>query len=163
MDEMLFWTAEMGVKDIVPVLSERVFGVAKKQHDENVRQRWQVRAKAFMRNSLREVCPVVHPTTTFDEAVKLAKDYDVAILAYENESDPLCTKKALESCKNAKSVIIFIGCEQGFTPEEVELAKSNGVKIVTLGKRIIRAVNAGAVLMGMLVYELELCGGVTDG
>ena len=53
---------------------------------------------------------------------------------------------------------MFIGCEKGFAPEEVELAKSNGVKIVTLGNRIIRAVNAGAILMGMLTYVLELAG-----
>lgn len=159
MNDMLYCTAEMGVTDVVPVMSARVFGTARKQQGEAVRQRWQMTAKAFMRNSLREVYPIVHPTMDFAEAVKLAKDYDVAILAYENESDPDCTRKAMEACKGAESIIVFIGPEQGLAPEEVELAKSNGIQIVSLGKRIIRAVNAGAVLMGMIVYALELDGG----
>lgn len=161
MDTMMLYTAEMGVTDVIPVFSERVLGTARKQYSEAVKQRWQAKAKGFMRNSLREVYPIVHSAISFSDAVKMAAGYDVAILAYENESDPECTKKAMEAVKGAKSVIIFIGPEQGFTPEEVELAKSNGFQIVSLGKRIIRAVNAGAVLMGMIVYALELDGGET--
>ena len=127
MEDMMYYPVEMGVTDIVPVMSERVYGIARKQQGEDVRQRWQMRAKAFMRNSLREVYPVVHPTIDFTEAVKLAKDYDVAILAYENKNDLDCTRRAMEACKDAKSIIIFIGPERGFAPEEVELAKNNGI------------------------------------
>ena len=158
MYEMLYSTSEMGVADIIPVMSKRMLENAEHHPNDLVLHRWQVRAKVYMRNSLRDVYPIVHPAVTFEEAVSMVKDYDVAILAYENETDPECTRKAMEACKDAKNVIIFIGPENGFAPEEVELAKANDVRIVTLGKRIIRAVNAGSVLMSMLVYSLELNG-----
>ena len=158
MCDVMFHATEMGVTDIIPIFSKRIFGTANEWDTDYNLQRWQAQSMCFMQNSLREVAPVVHKPIEFIEAIEMVKDYDVAILCYENEDDPLSTAKALTECKNAKSIIVFIGCEKGFAPEEVELAKSNGVKIVTLGNRIIRAVNAGAILMGMLTYVLELAG-----
>lgn len=158
METALLSFCEMGVTDVVPVNSERVLRRFYKGKESESLRRWQSRARVFQRNSLREIAPTVHAPVSFTEAVKLVKDYDVAILCYENEHDPLCTAKALAECKNAKSVVVFIGPENGFAPEEVELAKKSGAHIVTLGNRIIRACNAGVVFMSMLVYALELSG-----
>lgn len=157
MDDALLALGEMGVTDIIPVRSERVFRLPNHGKEE-VKRQWQLCAKHFVQNSLREIAPTVHDTMDFADAVKLIADYDVAILAYENEHDPLCTAKALAKCKDVKNIIVFIGPERGFEPNEVELAQTAGAHIVSLGKRIIRASNAGAILMGMLVYALELEG-----
>lgn len=147
---------EMGVTDVIPV---RVSRMVKQPIQENsFKERLVWRSRELVKNSLREIAPTIHDIMDFADAVKLIKDYDVAILAYENEHDPLCTVKALARCKNAKSIIIFIGSELGFEPHEVELAQDAGAHIVSLGNRIIRASNAGAILMGMLVYVLELNG-----
>ena len=43
------------------------------------------------------------------------------------------------------SVNILIGPEGGFTGDEAEKARANGVMPVTLGKRILRAETAGLV------------------
>lgn len=157
MDAALHAFTEMGVTDIIPMRTDRVFPLAYNEKEETKRH-WRLCAKDFVKNSLREVTPTVRDTMDFADAVKLAAGYDVAILAYENEHDPLCTVRALEACKGAKNVIIFIGPERGFEPHEVALAQTAGAHIVSLGNRIIRACNAGAVLMGMLVYVLELGG-----
>lgn len=157
METALVSLAEMGVTDVIPVRTELMLNIGKTTLEERQREynRW---ARRFVRNSLREVVPVVHEPMDFSDAVKLAADYDVVLLAYENEHDPTCTAKALAECKDAKSILIFIGPERGFEPHEVELAQSTGAHIVSLGRRIIRAANAGAILMGMLVYVLELNG-----
>lgn len=149
--------AEMGITDVIPIRTERM--IKMRQTDpEETKQSYNRWVGQFVRNSLREVAPTVHEAMDFVDAVKLISDYDVAILSYENAYDPLCTAKALAECKDAKNIIIFIGPERGFEPCEVELAKDAGAHIVSLGSRIIRAANAGAILMGMLVYALELNG-----
>ncbi len=158
METALVSFAEMGITDVIPVRTERMLKLRQPAREEDTRRLYERWLKRFVRNSLREVTPILHETMDFADAVKLIADYDIAIFAYENEHDPLCTAKALAECKGAKSVIVFIGPERGFEPHEVELAKEAGAHIVSLGKRIIRAANAGAVLMGMMVYVLELNG-----
>ena len=44
--------------------------------------------------------------------------------------------------KGTKSVGIFIGSEGGFEKSEVDFALENGVRVATLGKRILRAETA---------------------
>jgi 16S rRNA (uracil1498-N3)-methyltransferase len=158
MDETVRTSTEMGFTDVVPVRAARTIGKFTSEDEQKLFERWSNRVKDLRYNSRREFVPTVHPPIDLSEAIEMVKDYDVAILAYENETDPTCTKKALEACKAAKNIIIFIGPERGFEPEEVAMAEAAGVKIVTLGKRIIRAVNAGAVLMSMLIYAIELDG-----
>lgn len=149
---------EMGATEVVPVYTGKVFPFAVRQYGERELP-WQACADRLVKNSLREAAPTVHGPMEFADAVKLIAQHDVAILAYENQRDPLCTARALEACRGAQSVIVFIGPERWFAPEEVELARQAGARIVSLGKRIIRAANAGAILLGMLVYVLELNGG----
>ena len=158
METALVSFAEMGVTDVIPIRTERMIKMRQPEREEDTKKLYDRWTRRFVRNSLREVTPTVRETMDFTDAVKLIPDYDLAILAYENEHDPLCTAKALAECKGAKSVIVFIGPERGFEPHEVELAKDAGAHIVSLGKRIIRAANAGAILMGMMVYVLELNG-----
>ncbi len=52
-------------------------------------------------------------------------------------------------------VVIFIGPEGGFMPEEVELAQRHGVQPVTLGPRILRAETAALAAIANVMYELE--------
>ena len=162
METALVSFAEMGVTDVIPIYTERVLKPRQPKQEETQQAytRW---VRRFVKNSLRDITPIVHEPMDFTDAVKLIPDCDVAILAYENQHDPMCTAKALAECKNGKNIIVFIGPERGFDPGEVELAKKAGAHIVSLGNRIIRAANAGAILLGMLVYILELHGETKGG
>ena len=53
------------------------------------------------------------------------------------------------------SIGIFVGPEGGFEDSEVELARNNGAKVITLGKRILRTETAGMCVMSVLMYLLE--------
>ena len=59
--------------------------------------------------------------------------------------------------KPGMRVGILVGPEGGFDPKEVELAMQAGARVVSLGKRILRAETAAvtAVAMGMLHVELS--------
>lgn len=75
---------------------------------------------------------------------------DQKILAWEGEKDHVLSK-ILD--KKQKEYHLFIGPEGGFSPEEVRLAKENGVQIVSLGQRILRAETAAIVASTLILLS----------
>ena len=55
-----------------------------------------------------------------------------------------------------KSIAVIVGCEGGFSPEEVGSAVEAGCHAVTLGKRILRCETAPSVALSMISYQYEL-------
>ena len=49
-----------------------------------------------------------------------------------------------------KDILVCVGPEGGFTPEEVSLAREHGAHIVSLGSRILRSETAGPVLATLI-------------
>ena len=52
-----------------------------------------------------------------------------------------------------KKILYVIGPEGGFEEKEIENLKNNGAKIVSLGKRILRAETAAIVTGGVIINE----------
>ena len=52
-----------------------------------------------------------------------------------------------------RRVLIFIGPEGGFHPDEIRHAESLGILPVSLGSRILRAETAGLVVASAILYE----------
>ena len=51
---------------------------------------------------------------------------------------------------------MIVGCEGGFSPDEVALAKESGILSVSLGRRILRCETAPLYALAAISYELEL-------
>ena len=101
----------------------------------------------------RAKIPEVMEVLSFKEAIADAKGYDLKLLPYESETDN-GLKKVLLNNKNSKTISVFIGPEGGFANEEIDLAKSNGFEIVTLGPRILRTETAPLACISAIMYEL---------
>ena len=54
------------------------------------------------------------------------------------------------------SCLVLVGPEGDFTEGEVELARGAGFRIVSLGRRVLRAETAAGALLSVLSYELGL-------
>ena len=73
-------------------------------------------------------------------------------------------KESLKQCQAVKlteidevkklKVLFIVGSEGGISEKEIEYLKSRGAKIVTLGKRILRAETASIVVGGILANEI---------
>jgi 16S rRNA (uracil1498-N3)-methyltransferase len=50
---------------------------------------------------------------------------------------------------------VFIGPEGGFTPAEAALAREAGIRLVTLGPRILRAETAAVAVCAAVMYEVD--------
>lgn len=138
MDFIVQKSVELGVHRIVPVVTSRCVSRPDEKSLRKKIERWQKIALGAAQQSCRGLVPEVCAAMNFSEALKESKELDTAILFYEGGGESLRTFTS----KGYKSYGIFVGCEGGFDPVEVESAKEKGVCPATLGKRILRAETA---------------------
>ncbi len=93
----------------------------------------------------------VDDVMTFDDMLADAKKCDVIVFAYEFEKKQKISSLDFDG---AKKVALIVGAEGGFQESEVEKARECGAKVVTLGKRILRAETAGIVATALTLETL---------
>ena len=156
MDFIVQKAVELGVTEIIPVSMQRCVVKLDGAKAEKKTARWQSIAESAASQSRRGVIPKVLPPMSMEEAVAYAEKTQVRVIPYELQEDDGSTKQYLESIQKGQSVSIFIGPEGGFTPEEVELARQNGIRPISLGRRILRTETAGLAFLSWLIYILEI-------
>jgi 16S rRNA (uracil1498-N3)-methyltransferase len=89
--------------------------------------------------------PVLHKPTKFIEVIKHA-EHTNKFIAHCNQED----KEKLRVASPDESSIILIGPEGDFTFNEIEIAKQNNYKTVTLGSTRLRTETAAVVAAVLL-------------
>ncbi|MCR4756248.1 MAG: 16S rRNA (uracil(1498)-N(3))-methyltransferase [Butyrivibrio sp.] len=146
---------ELGAFEIVPMSTKRCIVKLDEKKAESKVKRWQAIAEAAAKQSKRAIIPNVHMPMTMKEAVQYAKDIDVKLIPYEMAEHIDETKKIIEAIRPGQSIAVFIGPEGGFSEQEIDLCNENGIKPITLGKRILRTETAGFTIISWLMYHLE--------
>ena len=123
---------EIGVAEIVPVITRRTVKLALKQ------ERLEKIIKEAAEQSGRGVVPKLHEPIEFEKAVEQVKDKQ-NILFDSSGSIPT------SSSQLPASIAIWIGPEGGFDETEIAAAKTAGFHIATLGKLTLRAETAAIV------------------
>ena len=137
---------ELGVYEIIPVLTKRCVSRPQEKQAEKKRQRYARIALEAAQQSGRGIVPEIKKMTELKTAVSQC-EADIKIVFYEGGGEPL---SALIK-KDAKSAAVFIGPEGGFEKEEVELLKQNGAVAATLGKRILRTQTAPVAALSAIM------------
>ncbi|MGE5629120.1 MAG: 16S rRNA (uracil(1498)-N(3))-methyltransferase [Solirubrobacterales bacterium] len=160
MDLIVQKATELGVKEITPVITERV--VVKNEIGEYRKMdRWNRIALEACKQSKRTMIPRVNSPVEFSYMLDLMNSMDLIIVPYENEE-----QKGLKSVmgkiekSSIKSVAIVIGPEGGFEEAEITALKNSKGEIITLGPRILRTETAGFVAASLIMYELGDLGGI---
>ncbi len=138
---------ELGISTFVPVITERCIS-------ENARlERWQKIVREAAEQSRRGLLPKVSAPISFKEAVAQMSTAPLALLAWEEaQTQPL--RQTLNTIQTPPAeVAILIGPEGGLTPAEARQAKTANIKVVGLGKRILRAETAGPTAAALVLYH----------
>ena len=146
---------ELGVAEIVPVMTKRCIVKLDEKKKENKLKRWNEIAKSAAKQSKRAKIPNVCNVLSFDEAISEAKDYDLACIPYEQTEGMQETKNFLRKVKTGMRLAIYIGPEGGYESSEIEKALVNQMIPISLGKRTLRTETAGIALLSMLMISLE--------
>ncbi|MCR4943953.1 MAG: 16S rRNA (uracil(1498)-N(3))-methyltransferase [Clostridium sp.] len=162
MDLIVQKGTELGIKEFIPVITERVD--VKLKGDFKKLDRLNRIALEAAKQSKRSIIPDVLEPITFEEAIEEMLDMDMIIVPYEN-ADNFGIKGVISKLREKgtlntiKKIGIIIGPEGGFEEDEIEKLKNEGAYIVTLGSRILRTETAGFVAASLIQYELGDLGG----
>jgi 16S rRNA (uracil1498-N3)-methyltransferase len=133
---------ELGVSRIVPFQSARTVGRLSPARLERLR----AVSLAALKSSTRTMLPVIDAPVEFSRLLRLDGEFDQVLVAYEDETGP-----GLDVVlkRNAHSVLVVVGPEGGFEPEEVDALKGAGATSFTLGPRRLRAETAAVTVAAM--------------
>ena len=146
---------ELGVSVFVPYYCDRsVRKPGTEKSGEARLKRWRKIITEAAEQSGRSRLPVLSEPVSFSDACNRVEGF--ALIPWEEEVQT-GLKQALaqraDSQQQLDTVSVFIGPEGGFTPDEVSLAREQGILPVTLGKRILRAETAGIAAVTAIMYE----------
>lgn len=147
---------ELGVFDITPIEMKRcVVKLADKDKMKKL-QRWQKIAEVAAKQCGRNRIPTINNMQSIKNICNLCTEYDIVIVAYENEKQNKL-KYELEKLDHNKElkIAVLIGPEGGIDVSEIQQLKENGAKIVTLGNRILRTETVALHVLSVIMYELE--------
>ncbi len=146
---------ELGVDTICPVQMSRSIVKLDNHKKDGKRERWQAIAESAAKQSKRNAIPTVTNALSYKEMLNNATALDLLILPYENELGMNATIQTLKQIKADMKIGLLIGPEGGFDEKEIELAKSAGANIVSLGKRILRTETAAITALSMIMLYAE--------
>ena len=146
MDFIIQKAVELGVTEIVPILTARCVSRPDDKSMKKKIERWNKIALQAAMQSRRGAVPKVKPLLNLSDAAKIAGTS--AIVCYELGGRPLG-----ELTKNRQDTIsLFIGSEGGFERTEVEEILHAGGSAATLGNRILRAETAPLAALSVIMY-----------
>jgi 16S rRNA (uracil1498-N3)-methyltransferase len=145
---------EIGVAAIGPVLTAR--GIVREAPDAHRQMRWQAILREAAEQCGRGVVPELLPACAFSRAIERAAMAGTVVMAFEGERQHTLREglAGARSTVSRSTVSLFVGPEGGFAPDEVALARQAGVRLTTLGPRILRSETASPTLAALVLYEL---------
>ena len=141
---------ELGAREIIAFPSSRCVSRPDEKSLKKKLERWQKIALSAAQQSGRGRIPQVLVLNSFSAALSRAAQSDRALLFYENE-DAYTLKMALEG--SYRTVSLMVGPEGGLEDAEVSQAQEAGLKICSLGKRILRCETAPLCAQSAVMYD----------
>jgi 16S rRNA (uracil1498-N3)-methyltransferase len=148
---------ELGVAAFVPLLTERA---VRDEVSEAKRRRWRgILAEALEQCGGSYLSELAAPQS-LSQALADLPPGGIALFPWEETREP-SLRAALElaisqagGVGHVREVRLFIGPVGGFSPAEAALAERHGARLVTLGRRILRAETAAIVASALALDAL---------
>ena len=141
---------ELGAYEIVAFPTNRCVSRPDEKSLSKKVERWQKIAASAAEQSGRGRIPQVVVLNSYKLALERAAKADLSILFYENER-ATTLRMALEE-KTYTTISLLTGPEGGLEDKEVALAKEMGLRICTLGSRILRCETAPLCALSAVMY-----------
>lgn len=142
---------ELGAYEIIAFPSARCVSRPDEKSLRKKLERWQKIAASAAEQSGRGTVPEVITLSSYTQALIRAASADLPILFYENER--ACTLRGALADVPYKTVSILTGPEGGLETAEVEQALNAGLRVCTLGRRILRCETAPLCALSAIMYD----------
>jgi 16S rRNA (uracil1498-N3)-methyltransferase len=136
---------ELGVRSIIPLICERTIG-HQDRHD-----RYAKIALAAMKQSGRCYLPRIFPVSSFETVVAHAEDHALRLMPHERTEQSHFIGAVVKHHESARTGLILVGPEGGFTDAELAIAAERAVVPVSLGPRRLRTETAAITAVSWVV------------
>jgi len=144
---------ELGANRIVPFTCQRSISLRERDAGQKKSHRWPDVVLRAARQCRRAEIPELYPVSSWEQALDLAAEADLALLCYEGGSGVQPLAELLQGFAG-RTLALIIGPEGGFADPEVEQACGCGIVPTALGPRILRTETAAIIAVGAVQYAL---------
>ncbi|BBC25523.1 RsmE family RNA methyltransferase [Pseudanabaena sp. ABRG5-3] len=157
-------STELGVRQIVPLFSDRTVIKSGTEIGNQKRDRWQRIAEEAAELSLRTYVPEINAPQSFkswlgDLAQNSAQIHKYICVTHPDATHLLTSLQsayyALPMGEQLTQIMIATGCEGGWTTREEEMAIASGFIPVSLGDRVLSAITAPVVALSIVSAFLD--------
>ena len=141
---------ELGASEIVCFPSSRCVSRPDDRTLKKKLERWRKIAASAAEQSRRGRIPQILALSSYAAALERAAQSELAVCFYENETSH--TFRAAIEAEPFRTAALLTGPEGGFSDAEVAQAAAAGLRICTLGRRILRCETAPLCALSALMY-----------
>jgi len=150
MDLVVQKAAELGASRIVPFVSERAVPRLDERRGATRAERWRKIAQEAARQCGRADVPRVDAPSDWDALFALAREEpDRLPLLLDPDARDLRLGAA---ARGVSRILLIVGPEGGFSPQERERAAGNGFVQVALGPSVLRTETAGLAALAVILH-----------
>jgi 16S rRNA (uracil1498-N3)-methyltransferase len=150
MDLVIEKATELGVHQIIPLVSQFTVAQLRVNRQSDRLSRWQRIAQSAAKQSGTRVPHVTAPQS-LGEVLQASQNSSEKILFYEKTRGETL-KHFVETHPTLSTLSILIGAEGGFAEEEVEQARQAGCHVLSLGPHVLRAETASIVAISLCQF-----------
>lgn len=153
MDWMVSKLVELGAARILPFIGERTVVRVPPDRARARQQRFERLAQAASRQCRRAHLPHIAPIQSFDEVLR--ESADVGLKLIPRVADRLPPLVSAMPPMRPRSLVVLVGPEGGFAPEETAAASAAGFVSVSLGPRVLRAETAALAAAALIDLHFQ--------
>ncbi len=141
---------ELGITSFIPLQSSRTVKQVKREKISGKMERWKNIIRSSAQQAGRTVLPNIEFPVRWEEIKEISKHYDCLLWAWEKSENSL--GGFFQGSKPGEKVLLVIGPEGSFSPEEEEDLQELGFWNFSLGDRILRSDTAGLVAATIILH-----------
>ena len=148
MDYILQKSTELGVSEIIPIITERTLVKVNEKEDKKL-DRWRRICKEASEQSMRVTIPCI----TGVKRIKDLNNLSGAKIVCSTFGNVISLKKFLQTSTKYDKIYIVVGPEGGLSKNEEEILNKMGFISISLGSNILRVETVPLSIISMINYE----------
>lgn len=159
MESIIQKATELGVRRIIPLLTERVTTQLDATDAEDKREKWQMTAIEAIKQCGQTWLPQVETPVSLPTFLARNEKFDLPLIGClaEGSRNPRSFFEGFRSKqkKEPQTIAVWIGPEGDFSANEMKLVLDSGVLPMTLGRLVLRCETAAIYSLSLVNYEMQ--------
>ncbi|KJJ85696.1 16S ribosomal RNA methyltransferase RsmE [Candidatus Omnitrophus magneticus] len=157
MEYIIEKATELGVKKIIPVITDRTIVRPDKMSSLSKNTRWNLISETSAKQCGRADIPEIAPIQKYDDALKKWEEYSLILCASLTKKNVYIKDALKKNTGNIQKILLMIGPEGDFSPEEISQIEDHpNCVLISLGKLVLKSDTAGLFALSVISYELAM-------